>query len=68
MEGLTEAVLNDFVTLLSVRFGRNVFTTEDSVRYTLYAALLKAGITPTGSLLSINIRRFLERSGYRDPR
>jgi len=46
VEALSEAVLNDFAALLSVRLSRNVFTTEDSIRYTLYASLLRAGISP----------------------
>jgi hypothetical protein len=46
MEVLSQAVLNDFAALLSVRFSRNVFTTEDSIRYTLYASLLRSGISP----------------------
>jgi hypothetical protein len=46
VEALSEAVLNDFAALLSVRLSRNVFTTEDSIRYTLNASLIRAGIAP----------------------
>jgi hypothetical protein len=34
-------ILESFGDLLAIRFSRKVFTTEDSVRYTLFAALLR---------------------------
>lgn len=40
------AVFEEFADLLDKRFGRGVVTTEDSVRYTFFAALLKAGVAP----------------------
>lgn len=40
------AIFEEFGNLLDERFERGVVTTEDSVRYTFFAALLKAGVTP----------------------
>ncbi len=39
-------VFEEFGRLLEKRFRREVATTEDSVRYTFFAALLKSGVTP----------------------
>ncbi len=39
-------IFEEFGNLLDERFNRGVVTTEDSVRYTFFAALLKAGVTP----------------------
>jgi hypothetical protein len=39
-------VFEEFRRLLEERLRRGVVTTEDSVRYTFFAALLKSGVTP----------------------
>ncbi|MFZ2454916.1 MAG: hypothetical protein WAX07_00335 [Candidatus Altiarchaeia archaeon] len=39
-------ILNDFYSLLKERLERRVYTTEDSVRYTFFVALLKQGFNP----------------------
>lgn len=39
-------VFEEFGRLLEERFRRGVVTTEDSVRYTFFAALLKSGVAP----------------------
>jgi hypothetical protein len=39
-------VFEEFGRLLDERFSRDVVTTEDSVRYTFFAALLNAEVTP----------------------
>ncbi|MBW1716821.1 MAG: hypothetical protein JRH08_15300 [Deltaproteobacteria bacterium] len=39
-------IFEKFGELLNERFRRGVVTTEDSVRYTFFAALLDAGVTP----------------------
>ena len=39
-------IFEEFGKLLDERFKRDVITTEDSVRYTFFAALLKAGVRP----------------------
>lgn len=39
-------VFVEFETLLKKRFSSEVITTEDSVRYTFFAALMKLGISP----------------------
>lgn len=39
-------VFREFGRLLEERFRREVVTTEDSVRYTFFAALLESGVTP----------------------
>jgi len=39
-------VFHEFGCLLEERFRHEVVTTEDSVRYTFFAALLKTGVTP----------------------
>ncbi len=39
-------VFEEFGRLLEERFRREVITTEDSVRYTFFAALLKSGVSP----------------------
>jgi hypothetical protein len=44
--GMMDKVFRDFGTLLAQRFADNVQTTEDSVRYTFFAAMLKNGIRP----------------------
>lgn len=40
-----------FSEFLSVRFGKGVLTTEDSIRYTFFAALLNAGLKPEEIIL-----------------
>ncbi len=39
-------IFEEFGKLLDERFEREVVTTEDSVRYTFFAALLRAGVAP----------------------
>lgn len=39
-------MLEDFVSLLGTRLAKGVFTTEDSIRYTFYAALINSGVSP----------------------
>jgi hypothetical protein len=46
-----EKIFKEFNNLLSDRFNKNVFTTEDSVRYTFFAALLKNEISPENVIL-----------------
>lgn len=41
-----QAVLEEFAALLRTRFESGTFTTEDSVRYTFYAAALRHGVQP----------------------
>lgn len=43
---LMNIVSTRFANLLQSRFSKNVFTTEDSIRYTFFAALLEQGIRP----------------------
>jgi len=43
--------IDRFVHLMRERFESNVFTTEDSVRYTFFAALLNSGINPKKTVL-----------------
>lgn len=43
---LPEKVFEQFFTLLTKRFERRVPTTEDSIRYTFFAALMNAGFQP----------------------
>ena len=40
------AIFTDFVKLLENRFNGDVWTTEDSVRYTLFASVLRHNIDP----------------------
>ena len=42
---MTQAIAA-FVPLLKTRLSASIFTTEDSVRYTFFAALLHAGVQP----------------------
>ncbi len=44
-------IFEEFGKLLDERFKRGVVTTEDSVRYTFFAALLKSGVTPDQVLM-----------------
>lgn len=39
-------IFEQFGRVLEKRFRRKVFTTEDSIRYTFFASLLKSGVTP----------------------
>ena len=39
-------ILTDFAALLRTRIGNDVWTTEDSVRYTLFAAMLRNNVEP----------------------
>lgn len=43
---ISQSVLADFVGLLRTRFTRGTYTSEDSVRYTFFAALLRSGMAP----------------------
>ena len=38
LDDAMDAILADFAALLATRVGHDVWTTEDSVRYTLFAA------------------------------
>ena len=44
-------IFTDFAKLLETRFNRTVPTTEDSVRYTLFAAMLRNDIEPDAVVL-----------------
>ena len=44
-------IFSDFAELLNTRFGRGILTTEDSVRYTLFASMLYNGLEPDGVIL-----------------
>jgi hypothetical protein len=46
-----EPTFNDFVTLLRRRLAGTVVTTEDSVRYTCFAALMRQGFEPEKIIL-----------------
>lgn len=46
IDALMPTATATFIHLLRQRFAANVFTTEDSVRYTFFAALLHHGIMP----------------------
>ena len=41
-----DAILTDFAALLATRVGHDIWTTEDSVRYTLFAAMLRNNVEP----------------------
>lgn len=41
-----DVAFRDFVGLLHRRFAAGVYTTEDSARYTFFAALLESGVAP----------------------
>ena len=41
-----DAIFTDFAALLVTRVGHDVWTTEDSVRYTLFAAMLRNRVEP----------------------
>jgi hypothetical protein len=43
---LLDKVFEDFSALLTRRFDRRVPTTEDSIRYTFFAALMNTGFQP----------------------
>lgn len=51
----TQAV-PEFIQLLKKRLDGNVFTTEDSVRYTFFAALMHHGVTPDQVVLEAPYR------------
>ena len=42
----TRSAIREFQELLTTRFNRGVHTTEDGVRYTFFAALMRAGFSP----------------------
>ena len=46
-----DIVFTDFTNLLETRFNGNVLTTEDSVRYTLFASMLHNNISPNAVIL-----------------
>ncbi len=59
-ETLLEKVIDHFGELLISRLELGVFTTEDSVRYTFFAALLETSdIRPEGAKISLTIILFL---------
>ena len=41
-----DAILSDFAALLQTRVDHDVWTTEDSVRYTFFAAMLRNNVAP----------------------
>lgn len=44
-------IFSDFAELLNTRFEKGIFTTEDSVRYTLFASMLYNGLEPDNVIL-----------------
>ncbi len=56
---MTQAI-QAFVPLLEKRLSAGIFTTEDSVRYTFFAALLHAGVQPEQVILEARYPAMLE--------
>src|SRR5207302_4080338 len=62
MKGISLRAIKAYVTFLNRRLSAGVHTTEDSIRYTFYAALLEEGVRPEDVILEdrhSNIERAL---------
>ena len=55
-EDLMAQAIAAFVPLLEKRLNSGIFTTEDSVRYTFFAALLHTGVQPEQVVLEAPYR------------